>query len=74
MSQFHTEPAQWANGMDRVEQVLEFSDVYYWFDPLAKSDSETKSIKVSGQHGAPPKNYLLLILPAWDTVSRKAEV
>ena len=29
MSQFHTEPVQWPNGMDRVQQVLKFSDVYY---------------------------------------------
>ena len=29
MSQFYTEPVQWPNGMDRVQQVLKFSDVYY---------------------------------------------
>ena len=29
MSQFHTEPVQWHNDMDRVQQVLKFPDVYY---------------------------------------------
>ena len=39
------------------------------FDPLAKSGSETKSIKVSGQNEA----LFVAILLAWDVVSREVE-
>ena len=74
MSQFHTQPAQCHNGMDCVQQVLEFWDIYYWFDPLANSDSDTKSIKVSGQDGPLPKICLVLAFLARDIVSREVEV
>ena len=59
---------------DCVQQVLEFWDIYYWFDPLANSDSDTKSIKVSGQDGPLQKICLVLAFLARDIVSREVEV